>query len=278
MSTVIGCNTFPLKEELSKDFEGTLRKLKDIGFDVIEPIIWAKKTQGNVPASIWSKEYLHKAIKLFDEIDLGMQSAHVGVGFCGITLPIGSLKKNILEINNLTGIKSFVSSAVFSTKNGAVKYAKTMRRLAEELEPYGIEILLHNHDDEFTKLKGEREKCALDVYFENVGENVGIELDVGWASLGSGDEIKIAEKYADKIKILHMKDFFESGKEKDRKSLANSDFAPIGEGFVKSREIIEKRSEFQNFENYIVIDQDHSGGNIFDDLEKGIKNLKDYLK
>lgn len=274
--TLIGTNTFGIKKELTADFDGTLKTLKDMGIDCIEPIIFKHKTQTNIPKSLWSDELVDHAVPKLKELGITLRSAHFGAGFMGMTLPVKSLTKNLLEAHEKTGITTFISSGIFDSERQAKRFAKTMGELAENLSPYGIEILFHNHDDELAKTK-KGDKTLLDVYFENTSDKVGLELDIGWTSLKC-DEIEVMKKYSDKIAILHCKDFFKSPSELSRKTAVDSDFAPIGEGTVKHKEAIELIKTFPRYDNYIVLDQDHSAGNMLDDIKIGVNNIRSYLE
>ncbi len=274
--TILATNTFGLSKELTKDFDGTLRKVKELGIDAIEPIVFKHKKQGNFPKQLWTDELVDHAVKVCKELDLKLISSHFGAGYMGMTLPVKKLKSQLLEVHEKTGITTFISSGILNNERVAKKFATTMGELADELSPYGIKILFHNHDDEFKKTKS-GEKTLLDVYFENTSDKVGLQLDLGWAAIGCGDELSAIRKYADRMQILHCKDFY-APDSITRKTAKDADFAPIGEGKVKYSDGIKLMQELGIQTDYVVIDQDKAAVNILDDLSIGIKNLRNMFK
>lgn len=193
----------------------------------------------------------------------------------GMTLPVKKLKAQLLEVHEKTGITTFISSGILNNERVAKKFATTMGELAEELSPYGIKILFHNHDTELHKTKN-GEKTLLDVYFENTGDKVGLQLDLGWAAAGCGNGLSAIRKYADRMQILHCKDFYHLDGI-TCKTAKNTDFAPIGDGVVKYADGIKLMQELGIQTDYVVIDQDKAAVNILDDLSIGIKNLRNML-
>lgn len=81
----------------------------------------------------------------------------------------------------------------------------------------GIPFGYHNHDMEFAKVvpggtemkfgrhnKGEK---VYDIFLANTDPSlVFFEMDVYWAVMGQQDPVEYITKYADRIKVLHIKD------------------------------------------------------------------------
>ena len=63
---------------------------------------------------------------------------------------------------------------------------------------------------------------------------------------------------------------------KNRFGLPESIFSPIGDGIVKTREVIDMalKGVFPNWNGLIVIDQDDSAGDVFADTVRGFDNLR----
>ena len=53
---MIAVQSFGLKQELEADLPGTIRKIRDIGFDGIEPLILFQAEQGKMPKNVWAQD------------------------------------------------------------------------------------------------------------------------------------------------------------------------------------------------------------------------------
>ena len=279
-SPQIGVQTFGLGNELQADFEGTIVKLKKMGFSMIEPLILPMKKQGRFPANLWSQELLERAYEVIKANGLSMPSAHVGVGFGPVRLPEKQMSQMLREITGRFEIQYFVFSGMFSTDAAAKNWGKYLRRLSDALEDTGAVIVYHNHDVEFTPLVADgRLHYPLDTFFEYAGSKVKLQLDVGWAAF-AGDERELFRRYRDRIVILHGKDFYDgvcrTGVERD--SLSASAFAPIGAGAVRTEEMVSEYLALPNASGNIIIDQDKCAGDRFDELQIGLENLRDYIR
>lgn len=72
-------------------------------------------------------------------------------------------------------------------------------RLADE----GIALYYHNHHVEFAKADG---RYLLDV-IADASPHVGIELDVHWIQRGGLDPVRVIDRYAGRVKLVHLKDY-----------------------------------------------------------------------
>lgn len=151
-----------------------------------------------------------------------------------------------------------------------------MRKVSDAVHPSGVTILCHTHDDEFQKISYQADrKEALQAFFDLAGPDVMLQLDIGWAAMAA-DEVSIAERYADRIVSLHLKDFYPGFREGDftRTTVPESQFAPIGAGAVKHDKVVAMRSHYPHFNGSLIIDQDKYAGNMLDALRTGYENVR----
>ena len=77
----------------------------------------------------------------------------------------------------------------------------------------------HNHDFEFKNVEGQR---IYDYLLNNTSKNhVFFQMDVYWVAQGGADPVEYMQKYADQMKVLHIKDEKEIGRSKQM------DYKPI---------------------------------------------------
>ena len=277
--TKIATQTFGLKQELTADLTGTIERLHAFGFDAIEPYILFSEKQGNNPGNLWAFDTLQIAAEKMRELEMAILSAHIGVGFGWISMPVSMIVKNILKLHETYGIERFVVSGPFSIPGEARHWASLTRKLSNEVHPHGCTILYHNHDDEFRKVRYKSETVsAMDVFLDQTSPDVLLQVDIGWAGLVE-DERQLVHRYADRIASLHLKDFYSdymSGY--SRKTMRAEAFAPIGEGAIHTQEVLALIDELPYFAGAVIIDQDKYSGNMLSALETGCGNIRRMLE
>ncbi len=196
----IGCQTWPVRESIGKDLDGTLKELAGMGFERIElcsPPGYATMGFGPLaqmkPADLRDK--IHAA-------GLGCESCHFG---------FTELKDHLderLAFAKELGLKQMII-ATFGVPKEA-KMADWMHavddanKLGERTRKAGIQLGLHNHDFEFQKIDGEL------IYDKLMGEFdpklVKMQFQVSVIRLGylAADYF---EKYPGRFLSIHLQDW-----------------------------------------------------------------------
>ncbi|MBR4470544.1 MAG: sugar phosphate isomerase/epimerase [Erysipelotrichaceae bacterium] len=274
----ISVQAFSLREYLSKDLETTIKKIREIGFDGIEAMLVPMKKQGKVPTYLWSKGLLDQAMTLCKENGLEVFTAHMGFGIGSIRLPVKQVADYINDVSKKYGVRYFIFSGLFKDEKSAKSCGQYLKKIAELTKDSNARILYHNHDLELLPYS-RNGICAypMDIFLENAGEDVGLQLDIGWADFAK-DDIFFYERYEDRILSIHCKDFYEGFKNYPVKGkIPAESFSPIGSGKVHTHEII---SRFLNKDlsfHHIAIDQDLFSGDAYDQLKTGYENLTSFI-
>lgn len=111
-----------------------------------------------------------------------------------------------------------LSEEHFDSADAVDRTVERLAALADELSTHGWDLHYHNHAREFADLGDE---SAFERLIPQV-EDVGIELDVGWALVGGADPVEFIREYGESIDLLHMKDM----------DVSEEGFREIGEGDV----------------------------------------------
>lgn len=265
---MIGTQLFGLRNILMKDRAGTLCTLKEMGFEAIEPTVSVAKKKSLWNPSAWTIFSLQERFTEVQKIGLAVPSAHVDLGLFGQSAE--KIISLIRQVKMKTDISVFVFSGMFSTEKKAKKWGELLHRVSDAVKDAGCTILYHNHDMEFHTVSG---KMILDVFFEYAGPDVGLQLDIGWAGM-AWDEIKAAEKYADRIVEIHCKDFAGGRGQYTSLKTPQEMFVPIGAGIIETEQIVRMSSSFPRFHGIFIIDQDNSAGDLIEDLRIGFDNLR----
>lgn len=268
---MVGINTFGLARNIQKDQFGTLLRLARIGFDLVEPLLAPIKEQGEYPKVVLSRETLPQLIQECGDLGLAIQTAHV---FADPTLPVQRVIDHLVWTQQQTGISNFVFSGQMETLAQAEKQASFMSSLSEALKKESCQILYHNHARELRPIAKDDGKTAMDHFFETCDSSVLLQLDAGWAGV-VGNETQIAAKFASRIFSLHFKDFSAGIRGVyTEQTMPQEKFVAVGSGDIHSVQIIAMRRDFPQFGGSLIIDQDYSTRDIFEDIEFGYRWLR----
>ena len=272
---MIGVNTFGLINKIQDDMPGTMRAIANAGFDEVELLLLPKKKQWKIPIALAAKETIPLLIGEAAKCGLRVKSIHVFGSTLCFLIPRKKLARYFEELHCTYGIKTFVFSGMFRDAKGAKKWALFLKQLSELIDTNNIRILYHNHSQEFEMLQiNETSMSALEYFFSLAGEKVGLQLDIGWAGVG-GDELAIAQKYADRIVSIHLKDFAPGTKGNFKnENMPKERFCAIGNGEIRTAEVLAIRDTFTLFNGSVIIDQDHSNTDILEDIRIGYQNIQ----
>ena len=277
----IGANTFGLKVDLFKDFDGTLNRLLDIGINSIEVCTVPESVKPDLPPglteeileklrnspmgqSFWSFSEAKKKIDVIRSFGFTVDSAHVNLPKKGTPEETAALVSEIFAFAKDTGIRYFVTSPMCGLQEMKER-APWLQTVAKGLRDQGICLLLHNHAMECIS---EEETSAIEYAAENCPD-LFFEPDAGWMVAGGMDPVPFLMVYAHRILHLHLKDFFPGKTEQD----GDGRFAPIGEGILPLQEVL-CASKCCNLSEYgLIIDQDASLGDFVEDLRTGRDNV-----
>ena len=242
MSLPVALQLFTVRDNMEKDIEGTLKKIKEIGYDGIEV---CGGSYGMDPVEF---------IRLCDDIGLCIISAHTSTG------DIIDDTEKTLELYKALGV-SYLAIAAFwgDYQYGQAGYGDMIKRLDRAgayFKENGIQILYHNHAWEFKKTDGVYD---LDSIFNDVtDDNVLPELDVCWVTIGHGDVPDYLRKYDKRCPVIHLKDFHCKGSydytECNFENPEGFEFRPVGYGRVDMTAVLDTATMIDA--KWVVVEQD----------------------
>ncbi|MBQ4324450.1 MAG: sugar phosphate isomerase/epimerase [Clostridia bacterium] len=250
MNFPIALQLYTVRDDMAKDFEGTLRKVKAMGYDGVEFAGLFGKSAAEIKA-------------LCAEIGLNPISAHV---------PYLNMvaDEKLLEVYAEIGCKFVVIPYLTEEYRPNVnpdnfrRVIADAKRLGQRAKELGMTLAYHNHDFEFAKLDG---KYALDLLFESVPQDLlQAELDTCWVNVGGEPPAEYMKKYAGRLDILHLKDFVGQkaanmyaliglkNTENNQAEPQKFEFRPVGEGVQDFPAILASAEECGT--QWVVVEQD----------------------
>ncbi|MCL2813034.1 MAG: sugar phosphate isomerase/epimerase [Oscillospiraceae bacterium] len=192
----------------------------------------------------------HGGFLLKGDVDENLKKlSELNFSVLSVSSDIDGLKNNLDEIiSNAKKIRVQNVICFWSDPQNfaqAAEIARVFDKAGEQLRKEGLFLCYHNHDHEFRKVFGGVKYFDL-LMAETSPENVFLNLDVGWATVGGEDAVKLAGRVSERIRLLHFKDFYDLN---DRHS-----FTALGTGKVKIQDLIIKADEIGL--GYITVEQD----------------------
>lgn len=228
----LGLQLYSVREDLEKDFLGTLKKVKSMGYE------------GGELAGLYGKS--GKEVKeMFLEAGLVPISAHVA--YQDLMLDIEETVKTYKEIGcKYIAIPYLPQELRFGTEEYP-EVVSNIKKIGEVCNEYGIELLYHNHDFEFAKT--ENGEYALDALYNEVSANLlKTEIDTCWVNVAGENPAEYVRKYANRAPIVHLKDFVGErndnmykliGIENEETEVKNTfEYRPLGYGKQNVQELV----------------------------------------
>ena len=239
----IGVQLFSVRDDMEADAAGTLKAIKDMGYDGVE----FAGMYGCTP---------EKLRDLCNELELVPISAHVGIDEL--------LKPDTIANYALIGCKYIALPWLDEARRpGQPAYAEFLKQVevvVNKAKEHNITLLYHNHDFEFVKVDGE---YALDAMYRTIPA-LQTELDTCWVKVAGEDPAAYIRKYSGRAPVVHLKDFV-GGKTENMYELIGDDtakseateafeFRPVGSGVQDFPGILEAAEEAGA--KWVIVEQD----------------------
>lgn len=223
-----GLQLWTVKEELAKDFDGTLKRLKALGYARIEAAGWVDRSPADFRKSVRAAGLdcfsCHFSMRdLMDEHESKLAAAReVGVRYIVASSPAPA--------KPLDPAKEWVFAVADAmTLDDWRRNADAMNRIGARAKALGIRFGYHNHPAEFLTIDG---TFVFDELLRLTDPAlVTFELDLGWVAGAGYDPAKILAEHGARIELLHVKDIAA----KDRtpgKIVTDLNTTPVGGGTI----------------------------------------------
>lgn len=252
----IGIQLYSVTDDVREDLEGTLRALKQIGYDCIEPCGLGGKTP---------EEY--KA--LCDEIGLEICSVHIGES------EWDEPAFEIVERYARLGCRDIVipcpKALSWPGQPKFLEFKEFIAEFAKEVKALGARAHYHNHAPDTLKINS---RTALDTILD--APELHPEFDCGWLEASGQSAVDFIERYAGRVKMLHIRDYWQSSRKtrvnmqytQDGQTVLNyqcvgEDFdpRPLGYGLLPMREVV--RAAKAAGVTHLIYENDPDGGSFF---------------
>jgi len=242
----IGLQLYTLRNELGKDFEGSLQQVAAIGYNEVEFAGYYNHTPQQV------KEILTR---------FGLEAPSAHVSLTDIQMKLDAAIEGAKVIGHKLIVCPYLNEQDRKTLDDYKRHAETFNKAAAACRNAGIEFAYHNHDFEFVPIDG---KLPFDLLLAETDKDlVKIEMDLYWIKKGKQDALAYINKHPGRFVAFHVKDMDKTPK---------GSFTEVGRGLIDFKKIFAQRDKAGV--KYFIVEQDQCPGSPFD----SIKISHEYLK
>lgn len=243
----VGLQLYTLRNELEQDFEGTLRKVAEIGYKGVEFYHFFGRSAEEIS-------------RLLEETGLVALGAH---------RPYDTLLQNAeseIEFNLAIGNQNIVVPYLSEEQRNWEQVTENLAKIGAKVKAGGAVLLYHNHEFELTERVGEQ--TAFDTIFAEVPAGLlQVEMDTCWVYYGGYDPVEYIQRYSGRLPIIHLKDMkkLEDG---------SAETVVLGEGEVDLEGIL-KAADAAGAE-WAVVEQDYCSRSPLESVADSMKWIQQY--
>lgn len=220
LKSPLGFQVWTIKDQLIKDFPGTLKMMAGLGYKTVEMCSPpGYESSGFGPLM---KMKAPEMKKIVEDCGLKLESTHYGMG---------ELREKLserIDFAGESGQKQMICSSFWLPKNAKMsdwmKAVDELNEIGAKTKKAGIQMGFHNHHMEFEKLEG---KLIYDALMENFDPDlVKMQFQVAVISIGY-KAATYFNQYPGRFISAHLADW----------SSVTQKQAPIGQGIVDWKEL-----------------------------------------
>ncbi len=213
----VGVQLYTVRDDLARDFEGTLARIAEIGYREVEFAGYHGKSASEVRA-------------ILTRLGLAAPASHV---------PIEVFRRDVdgaIAEAKTVGHQYLVVPWLAPPERRSIddyrRLAEELNRFGEKVRAAGMRLGYHNHDFELGAMDG---SVPLDLLFDRTDPNLVIfELDLYWVTKGGADPLTYFSRYPGRVHLVHVKD---SAGAPDHRQV------DVGKGTIDFAKILSRREQ-----------------------------------
>lgn len=257
----VGLQLYTVRDAMSADAIGTLKKLSDMGYKNVELASYADgKFYGYAPAEFK---------KIVNDMGMEIISSHAGVEATGITTENAQI---MADAHAALNVKYCVQPWVNEPDRNVETYKRMIgdwNEVGKIMKTVGIQFGYHNHNFEFATVDGL--VPYYDIFMPEMDADlITMELDMYWATKAGQDPVEMFNKFPGRFQLFHFKDMAEQSA--PFFDVIKDDITSVGAGLIDFKRIWDAR-ETAGMKYMFVEDDNQGNGKPFEAVEISIDNL-----
>ncbi|TLM80981.1 sugar phosphate isomerase/epimerase [Pseudarthrobacter sp. NamE2] len=232
---------YTLRNAISEDLTGTIKKVAEIGFNQVEPynfVATARELGAALKENGLTAPSGHAPLMSQDQDEIFAAAKELGIG---------------------TVIDPFLPAEHWENDEDIQATAAKLNAAAKKGAEYGIRVGYHNHAWELESMIEGR--TALEYFESLLNPDLVLEVDTYWAAVGGQDPVELLGRLGDRVRFIHIKD---GPLNKDNKAQQ-----PAGQGKVPVLDVIAAAKSLE----VGVVEFDDYEGNIFEGIAQSLAFL-----
>ena len=234
---------YTLRNAISEDLPGTIRKVAEIGFTQVEPynfVATAKELGAALKENGLTAPSGHAPLLSHDQDEIFAAAKELGIS---------------------TVIDPYLPAEHWQNAEDIQATAAKLNAAAKKGSEYGIRVGYHNHAWELeSTIEG---RTALEYFADLLDPELVLEVDTYWVAVGGQDPVDILTKLGDRVKLIHIKD---GPLNTDTKAQQ-----PAGKGSVPVLAVIAAAKSLETG----VVEFDDYAGDIFEGITESLAFLNE---
>lgn len=248
MMTQVGLQLYTVRDHLEKDFEGTLRKVAELGYKGVE-----------------FAGYYGRTVEQVQEI-----LQETGLTAIGAHTPYNRLKEALeeeLAFNKTIGSRYIIVPYLAEEdRNRWPEIIEDLKTFGERCKAEGLVLCYHNHDFELT-LQHDG-KPVLDAIYEQVPESLlQVELDTCWVAFAGANPLEYIATYQGRLPLVHWKDLI-------KKADGSPETVELGKGEIAITAIGD--AAVAAGAEWLIVEQDYCAGDSLDSIKTSMEWVRAY--
>ena len=200
----LGIQLYSVREQLAKDYRGTLKQLAALGYKQVEAAGFFDKSPSEVKvamaqAGLACVSAHYSSAQLYPKVDEIIDYAHaLGLEYIVCSFPAIKNPARLTDHSYEGVSRSFLTEDWYFN-------AEHFNLIGAKIRQAGMRFAYHNHTVEFRSTDGAIPYEIL--MLQTDPSTVSFELDCGWVVVGGGSPEQILHRYGKRIHMLHLKDF-----------------------------------------------------------------------
>lgn len=188
MTPQLGLPLYSVREQLPRDFAGTLERIAAMGYAGVETAFFAETIA------------LPVARRQFDALGLTVCAIHSA-------LPLGDQQAAVLRAADVLGCQRIVwhgwpRDPRYDTLDGVRRLAAAYNEAQQVAVAHGLILGIHNHWWECQPVEGQ---YPYQVFLAELDPRIIFELDAYWARVAGLDPVAVASELGPRVPLLHLK-------------------------------------------------------------------------
>ena len=191
----VGLQVYSVRNQLTEDFAGTMKKVADIGYQLIEG--YGLGSDGLFLGKHTASDYK----KVIDDLGMKLVATH-----CGYFSHEEAA--STIDAAKIAGIEylvtPYIPDGIRTNIDGYKAIAENFNKIGELCNAAGIKYGYHNHAFEFEAMEGQ---IPMEVLIQETQEGlVTFEADLFWTTIGGYNPLELINKFPGRISLFHVKD------------------------------------------------------------------------